>query len=362
MQAAINACLMRGGTSKGLYFLAQDLPKDTKLRDEILLSIMGSPDLRQIDGIGGAHPLTSKIAIISKSDSKDADIDYLFLQAQVDKAEISDAQNCGNILAGVAPFAIETGLIEANDGFTEVKIHMLNTGAIAKAKILTPNKKVQYHGDARIDGVPNSHAPIMIDFLDVAGFSCGALLPSGNLIDEIDGIKLTMIDNGMPVIIIKAKDLGITGYEEPETLENNKELRQIIENIRLKAGPMMNLGDVAKKSVPKITIIAPPQNNGDISTRTFIPHRCHDAIGVLGAVSVATACALKGSIAYQGEEFNGEKTFEIEHPTGFFSVQMEIEGNGSALKVKKSALLRTARLLMRGQVFFNENILKGTNK
>lgn len=359
MQGAINASLMRGGTSKGLYFLAQDLPKDTKLRDEILLSIMGSPDLRQIDGVGGAHPLTSKVAIVSKSVRDDADIDYLFLQVQVDRAEVSDAQNCGNILAGIGPFAIESGLVATNDGITNVKIHMINTGALAQAQILTPNKKVQYHGDARIDGVPNSHAPIMIDFLDVAGSSCGALLPSGNLIDEINGIKLTLIDNGMPVIIIKANDLGLSGYEAPEVLENNKELREIIENIRLKAGPMMNLGDVSKKSVPKITIIAPPKNNGDISTRTFIPHRCHDAIGVLGAVSVATACALKGSIAYQNEEFSGEKTFEIEHPTGFFSVQMEIEGSGANLKIKKSALLRTARLIMRGQVFFDENILKG---
>jgi 4-oxalomesaconate tautomerase len=357
MQYAIPCYLMRGGTSKGAIFNAKDLPADTTLRDKILMAIMGTPDTRQIDGIGGAHPLTSKVAVVSKSARDDADIDYLFLQVQVDRAEVSDAQNCGNILAAVGPFAIETGIIAAKNDFTNVRIHMVNTGALASAHIETPNGKVNYQGDARIDGVPGSHAPIMIDFLDVAGSSCGALLPSGNAKDIIDGVAVTLIDNGMPVVVMRADDMGITGYEDPLDLENNQTLRAKLESIRLQAGRLMNLGDVTKKSVPKLTMIAPAQNGGDVSTRTFIPHRCHEAIGVLGAVSVATACALKGSVADEGVEISGDKTFEIEHPTGFFSVLMNIEQNEGMVKVNKSALLRTARLLMCGEVFVDAALL-----
>ncbi|MBV1706444.1 MAG: 4-oxalomesaconate tautomerase [Hyphomicrobiales bacterium] len=359
-QRAIPAYLMRGGTSKGLYFLAEHLPQDRKQRDRVLLAAMGSPDVRQIDGVGGAHPLTSKIAVVSKSSRDDADVDYLFLQVAVDKAEVSDTQNCGNILAGIGPFAIETGLVAAGDGVTDVRIHMVNTGALAKARVLTPNRRVIYHGEARIDGVPGSHAPVMLDFLDVAGSSCGALLPTGHVIDEIDGVKVTLIDNGMPVVVMKAGDMGLSGYESPAEIEANASVRARVEAIRLKAGPMMNLGDVTRESVPKMTLIAPAQHGGDVATRTFIPHRVHEAIGVLGAVSVATACALKGSVADSGLVMTGSKTFQIEHPTGFFSVEMQVEGEGKQLKVARSALLRTARLLMRGEVLVDASLPEGT--
>lgn len=342
-QRAIPACLMRGGTSKGLYVLKDDLPSDRALRDAVLLAALGSPDARQIDGVGGAHPLTSKVAIVSRSERDDADIDYLFLQIFPDKAIVTDQQNCGNILAGVGPFALERGLIAPTGDVTRVRIHMINTASIAVATIETPNGQVNYEGSARIDGVPGSHAPIMLDFLDVAGSSCGALLPTGKAVDVIDGIEVTLIDNGMPVVVMQACDFGLSGTETPEEIEANTEVRARVEAIRLKAGPMMNLGDVTKASVPKMTLLSPAQNGGDISTRTFIPHRVHEAIGVLGAVSVATALALR-------EGITGAKTFEIEHPTGFFSVEMEIEGTGEALKVKRSALLRTARMLMRGEV------------
>ncbi|MDE2115337.1 MAG: 4-oxalomesaconate tautomerase, partial [Hyphomicrobiales bacterium] len=272
-QRSIPAYLMRGGTSKGLYFMAHDLPADSARRDAVLLAAMGSPDARQIDGVGGAHPLTSKVAVVSKSTRHDADVDYLFLQVSVDKAEVSDTQNCGNILAGVGPFVIETGLVAAQDEFTDVRIHMVNTGALAKARVLTPNRRVIYHGDARIDGVPGSHAPVMLDFLDVAGSSCGALLPTGHVIDEVDGVKVTLIDNGMPVVVMNASDFGLSGYESPAEIEANASVRARVEAIRLKVGPMMNLGDVTRKSVPKMTLIAPAQHGGDVSTRTFIPHR-----------------------------------------------------------------------------------------
>ncbi|MFT4089305.1 MAG: 4-oxalomesaconate tautomerase [Asticcacaulis sp.] len=349
MSRALPALLMRGGTSKGLYVLKSDLPADLALRDAVLLNVMGSPDPRQIDGVGGAHPLTSKVAVISKSEREDADIDYLFLQIFPDKDIVTDQQNCGNILAGVGPFAIETGLIKPTGDVTEVRIFMVNTSSIAVATIETPNGKVNYEGDARIDGVPGTHAPVMLNFLDVAGSSCGALLPTGNVVDEVDGVAVTLIDNGMPVVVLNAADFGLSGLETPEALEANGELKARIEAIRLKVGPMMNLGDVSQKSVPKMSLISPAQNGGDISTRTFIPHRVHEAIGVLGAVSVATAVALR-------EGITGSKTFEIEHPTGFFSVEMDIEGAGADLKVRRSALLRTARLLMRGEVMVSSAV------
>ncbi len=348
-QRAIPACLMRGGTSKGLYVLKDDLPADIALRDKVLLAALGSPDPRQIDGVGGAHPLTSKVAVVSRSDRADADIDYLFLQIFPDKAIVTDQQNCGNILAGIGPFAIERGLITASGDTTQVRIHMLNTASIAVATVETPGGQVNYEGNARIDGVPGNHAPIMLDFLDVAGSSCGALLPTGNAVDEIDGVAVTLIDNGMPVVVMQAADFGLSGDETPEAIEAMAEVRARVEAIRLKAGPMMNLGDVAKASVPKMTLISPARNGGDVSTRTFIPHRVHEAIGVLGAVSVATALALKDGIT-------GAKTFEIEHPTGFFSVEMEIAGRGETLKVTRSALLRTARMLMRGEVLVPPSI------
>ncbi len=353
MLTVIPCSVYRGGTSKGLYFLKDDLPGDIATRDAVLLAAMGSPDPRQIDGIGGAHPLTSKVAVVSRSARDDADVDYLFLQIFPEKAMVTDQQNCGNILAGVGPFAIEQGLVAARDGVTSVRIRMLNTQSLAVAHIQTPGGIVEYEGDARIDGVPGTAAPVPTDFLDVAGSSCGALLPTGNATDHIQGVPVTLIDNGMPVIVVRASDLGLGGYESPQALEADAALKARIEAIRREAGPLMALGDVTDASVPKITLIARAANGGTVSTRTFIPHRVHEAIGVFGAVSVATACVLKGSVANDllGLEVQGATDLEIEHPTGFFTVSMDIEGEGPALRIKRSALLRTARKLMTGQVF-----------
>ncbi|HET6563950.1 MAG TPA: 4-oxalomesaconate tautomerase [Xanthomonadales bacterium] len=357
MQTAIPCSLMRGGTSKGLYFLAADLPSETAVRDRVLLAAMGSPDERQIDGVGGAHPLTSKVAVVSASQQPNVDVDYLFLQVVVDRAEVSDSQNCGNILAGVGQFALERGLVQAQDGFTDVRIRMVNTEGIAVARVPTPGRVVEYAGDARIDGVPGTAAPVMLEFLDIAGSSCGALLPTGNVVDVVDGIELTCIDNGMPVVVLRAADFGKTGYESPAELEADAELKSRIERIRLEVGQRMNLGDVTKKTVPKMSLIAPAQNGGVISTRTFIPHRVHDAIGVLGSVSVATACMLPGSVAQEIagiDQAAGSRVLDVEHPTGFFSVEIEVApaaGNeAGGIEVKRAALLRTARLLMRGEV------------
>ena len=351
MQTAIPCSVMRGGTSRGLYFLAADLPTDRAVRDRVLLAAMGSPDARQIDGLGGAHPLTSKVAVVSRSEREDADVDYLFLQVFVDRAEVSDGQNCGNILAGVGPFAIEQGLVPAQDGATEVRIHMVNTGGIAIARVLTPGGQVEYQGGARIDGVPGTAAPVMLEFLGIAGSSCGALLPTGQAADTIDGVQVTCIDNGMPVVILRAGDFGKTGYESPAELEADEQLRARIESIRLQAGERMNLGDVRSKTVPKMSLVAPARDGGAICTRTFIPHRVHEAIGVLGSVSVATACLLPGSVAQEVsglETAGGARVIDVEHPTGFFTVEIEIDA--ATADIRRAALLRTARLLMRGEV------------
>lgn len=341
---------MRGGTSKGGYFLKDDLPADIAARDAFLLSVMGSPDPRQIDGMGGADPLTSKVAVVSRSQRPGIDVDYLFLQVFVDQAIVTDSQNCGNILAGVGPFAIERGLVAATGDETKVAIFMENTGQVAVATVATPGGKVTYGGDARIDGVPGTHAPVPVEFRDTAGSSCGALLPTGNAVDIIDGVPVTLIDNGMPCIVIKASDVGATGYEDRETLDADTALKARIESIRLQVGPMMNLGDVSAKSVPKIMLVAPPRQGGAVCVRSFIPHRAHATIGVLGAVSVATACLVPGSPAADVAVLppGDRKTLSVEHPTGEMSCVLELDAAG---QVRTAALLRTARKLMDGVIF-----------
>lgn len=356
MQTAIPVTVMRGGTSKGLYFLRDDLPADAAQRDRVLLAAMGSPDARQIDGMGGAHPLTSKVAVVARSTAGNADIDYLFLQVFVDEARVSDGQNCGNILAGVGPFAIERGLIDAGEESTEVRIRMLNSDGIAVALVQTPGGEVTYRGDAVIDGVPGSAAPVMIDFADVAGSSCGALLPTGNVVDEIDGTPVTCIDNGMPVVLIRAGDVGRSGYESPAELEADAALKARIESIRLQAGRLMNLGDVAGKTVPKMSLVAPGRQGGTISTRTFIPHRVHEAIGVLGAASVAAGCCIPGSVAFEVASSNEPGSLDIEHPSGRFTVDIDVASEGDRYVVRRSALLRTARKLMDGNVYLPEGL------
>lgn len=342
-------CLwMRGGTSKGAYFLASDLPSDRQLLDDLLLRIMGSPDPRQIDGIGGADPLASKVAILSPSSRDDADVDYWFLQVYVDQALVSDAQGCGNILAGVGPAAIERGLVAAQDGETRVRIHMLNTGEVAAAIVSTPGGKVSYRGQASIDGVPGTHAAIPLMFQNIAGSMCGALLPSGKAVDTIDGVACTLIDNGMPIVVMRASDLGRTGQESREELDNHTELKARLESIRLQAGPMMNLGDVRDKTVPKMTLVSAPVSGGAIATRSFIPHRCHASIGVFAAVSVATACTLPGSPAAALAALPEDGRFAIEHPTGAAEVLITTDETGA---VTGAGTLRTARKLFDGLVF-----------
>jgi len=338
---------MRGGTSKGGYFLKDDLPDD---RDAFLLRVMGSPDSRQIDGMGGADPLTSKVAVVCASERPGVDVDYLFLQVFVDQPIVTEAQNCGNILAGVGPFAIERGLVASRGEETRVTIFMENTGQIAVATVATPGGMVTYDGSARIDGVPGTAAAIPLEFRDTAGSSCGALLPTGNPVDIIDGVACTLIDNGMPCVVMKALDVGATGHEDRETLDAADGVKAKIEAIRLQAGPLMNLGDVADKSVPKMMLVAPPRGGGAVTVRSFIPKRAHASIGVLGAVSVATACLVAGSpaAAVASVPEGRRKTISVEHPTGEMTCVLETDDSGA---VTSAALLRTARKLMDGVVF-----------
>lgn len=352
-QTRIPAVAMRGGTSKGIYFLASDLPADPAVRDAVLLAAMGSPDPRQIDGVGGATPLTSKVAIISRSSRSDAVVDYLFAQVVVDEARVDYGQNCGNILAGVGPFAIERGLVSASSDQTQVSIHMVNTGQVAVATVRTPGGEVHYDGEATIDGVPGTAAPIPLMFRDTEGSTCGALLPTGHELDVIDDVRVTCIDNGMPLVLMRAADLGRTGYESCAQLEADDALKARIEAIRRKAGPLMNLGDVSTRTLPKMCLVAPARHGGAISTRTFIPHRCHDAIGVLGAVSVATAAAMRGTVCdgISAVPDGSAPLVAIEHPSGQFTVQLSLSQDAAGETVLTGAgLLRTARWLFDGYV------------
>ena len=343
---------MRGGTSRGPFFLDSDLPADVAQRDALLLSVMGSPDARQIDGLGGADPLTSKVGIVRRGQAPGVDLEFLFAQVSVKEARVDTTPNCGNMLAAVAPFGLETGLVKPQGDVTTLRVLTRNTGTLSDIEVRTPGGKVEYSGEARIDGVPGTAAPVNISFLETAGSVCGSLLPTGRLVDRFDGIDVTCIDNGMPVVVMAAEALGVSGYETRDELNADAALKQKIESIRLQAGPAMNLGDVAKKVVPKMCLVAKPRSGGHICTRTFIPHDCHSAVGVLGAVTVATAAVMPGSVASRCTIVppGSPKTLSVEHPSGEFSVVLTMNPADPA-QVMQAALLRTARLIMRGDVF-----------
>ena len=360
MQTAIPYMHIRGGSSKGLYFNAKDLPTDETLRNKVILAAMEGTDLgdlRQIDGLGGGSSLSSKVAIVSLSNTEGVDLDYYFIQIMMGKGKISTTQTCGNILAGVLPFAIESGMIKASEPTTSAIINIVNTGGICEVIIETPNGQVNYEGDAKVDGVLGTAAPIICNYLHTEGATCGALLPTGNVIDMMDGKEMTCIDNGMPVVILRASDFNISGYETKEALDNNDDLKHQLEEIRLKIGYKMNLGDVKEQSIPKMCLISSPKNaSGLVNTRMFIPHVCHDAIGVLAAISVATACILPHSIAQGIATKLGSTAFSIEHPIGEFTVNLETQLQNNQLIITKSGVMRTARLLSKGEVYIPQSI------
>lgn len=358
MIRSIPISIIRGGSSKGVYFKKSDLPHSEIERKDVLLKVMegnGLGDNRQIDGLGGATSLTSKIAIVSRSDDSKADLDYHFYQVVMGKAYLSDSQNCGNILAGVLPFAIQEGLIKADSQLTTKVIKMLNSNSYCEVTIETPDGIYNPIGSTTVHGVPGSGSPVLCNYLDIAGKNTGNLLSTGNTKDIIEGIEVTCVDNGMPVVLLRARDLGLTGYETKAELDQNTELKSQLEKIRLKIGLMMNLGDVSEKTVPKMTIISEPKNGGLINTRTFIPHVCHAAIGVLGAVSAITGCLLPGSVAEDiiGKQnlISGTHNFVAEHPSGILDVSLTVENTDENLAFPKSGVLRTARILSQGVAF-----------
>ncbi|HEY4446119.1 MAG TPA: 4-oxalomesaconate tautomerase [Steroidobacteraceae bacterium] len=357
MQRSIPCLFMRGGTSRGPFFLESDLPIDIAQRDAVLLSVMGSPDVRQVDGMGGADPLTSKVGMVRRGRSAGVDLEFLFAQVSIKESLVDTTPNCGNMLAAVVPFALETDLVKAAGEVTTLRVLTRNTGTLSDIDVRTPGGRVEYSGEARIDGVPGTAAPINISFLETAGSVCGSLLPTGHLVDRFDGVEVTCIDNGMPVVVVAAEALGVTGYETRDELNADTALKQKIESIRLQAGLAMNLGDVAKKVVPKMCLVAKPAAGGQICTRTFIPRDCHSAVGVLGAVTVATAAVMPGSVAhrYASAPPGNVKTVSVEHPSGEFSVVLTMNPADPA-EVLRAALLRTARLIMRGEVFVPQTI------
>lgn len=351
-------CLwMRGGTSKGAMFLAEDLPADPQERDDLLLRIMGTPDKRQIDGIGGATSLTSKVAVISRSQHPNADVDYLFLQVGVDQPTVSDTQNCGNILAAVGPFAVEKGLVSASDKASNdqatVRIRMVNSDSFATAQFGLNNGRPIYSGDTHFSGVPGTGAPITLDFADTAGSSTGALFPTGNLTDVINGVTATCVDNGMPVVVVLASDLGLDGTETPAQLRENSALLERVDALRKVAGEHMGLGDVSQNSVPKTVALSAARDGGDVRMQAFIPVQPHESIGIFAAISAITAMRTPGCVG--GELAAALPTdsagVTVEHPSGTLPVEVEISDDDAAASVGRSAIVSTARKLFDGRVF-----------
>ncbi len=352
-ETGVRCTMLRGGTSRGLYFEPADLPADPAERDDLLLRLMGTPDHRQIDGLGGATSLTSKVAVVGPSEHPDADVDYLFLQLGVDEPTVSDRQNCGNILAGVGPFAVERGLVPAEDGETSVRIRMVNSDSVAVATFATPGGRPQYRGDVAIAGVPGTAAPVVLAFTGTEGSATGALLPTARVRDEIDGVEVTCVDNGMPVVVAMAESFGLRGDEPHEQLAADAALLGRIDAFRTKAGALMGLGDVSTSSVPKTVLLAAARDGGQVCTRSFIPVRPHTAIGVLAAVSVVTGMLLPGAVGHEltRDWPAGTSQVDVEHPTGHLLVDVVVDTSGPTPRILRSGVVRTARKLFDGTAF-----------
>jgi len=349
----VRCTMLRAGTSRGLYFAAGDLPAAPAERDDLLLRLMGTPDPRQIDGLGGATSLTSKVAVVGPSGHPDADVDYLFLQLGVDDAVVTDQQNCGNILAGVGPFAVERGLVPAGGEETSVRIRMVNSDSLSVATFPTPDGRVEYRGDVAIAGVPGTAAPVVLTFSDTEGSATGSLLPTGNVRDRIDGVEVTCVDNGMPVVLATAADLGVRGDESHADLAADDALRQRIDTLRVRAGALMGLGDVSGSSVPKTALLSPARDGGQVCTRSFIPVQPHTSIGVLAAVSVVTGMLLPGAVGHEltRDWPAGATTIDVEHPTGHLLVDVSVDTTATPPRVVRSGVVRTARKLFDGTAY-----------
>lgn len=339
---------MRAGTSRGPFFLRDWLPESDEARNQALIGAIGASDPLQLDGLGGGSTLNSKVAIVSKSTQADCDIDYLFAQVGVGQKSVDTRPNCGNMLSGVAPFAIEQGLIPAQDGSTKVRVFNVNTKSRIEVTVCTPDGKVSYEGDARIDGVAGTAAPVLLNFLDAWGAVTGKVFPTGNRIDVIDGMEVTCIDAAMPLMMLRAKDFGLTGREQPAELDANRELLNRIERLRLQAGQLMGLGDVSNSVIPKPVLVSAGDSENSITSRYFTPHKCHASHAVTGAIGVATAFALPGTVASGKTKSPGQHGLVVLHPAGQIDIQVELEGEGNEAVLTSAALVRTVRKIMQG--------------
>ncbi len=353
MQKAIPCTMMRGGTSRGPYFLSENLPSDEQARDRVLLAVMGSPDIRQIDGIGGATTLTSKLAIVSPSEHPDADVDYLFAQVSIDRAFVDTGPSCGNILSGVGPFAIESGLVKAQDKETLIRIRNVNTNSFIDTTVQTPGGDIEYEGQTAIDGVPGTAAPIKLNFKGIVGSKTGALLPTGNPADIIDGIRVSCVDVAMPMVIIAAESVGKTGHESKDELDSDLELLNQLESIRQKASQLMGLGDARGKVIPKLGLLAAPQARGNITSRYFVPEVCHAAHAVTGAICVSVCTAIPDSVADGLANYTEDAPSSciIEHPSGQIEITLDLERTDDGMQLNSAGVIRTARKLFAGEVF-----------
>ncbi len=363
-QTAIPFLFVRGGTSRGPYMNRADLPADLETLAEVLIAIVGSGHGLNIDGIGGGAAVTTKVAMLSRSDDEWADIDYFFAQVSVEDRLVDFKPTCGNILSGVGPAAIEMGLIEAQEGETPVNIRAVNTGARVAALVQTPNRAVSYEGDARIDGVPGTSAPVALQFMETVGGATGAFLPTGNLIDTLDGIDVTCMDVAMPMVIAKAESFGLTGYESAAELDENKDFFAKMEAVRLKAGALMGMGDVSKSVTPKFGILAPADQGGTIATRYFMPWNAHPAMAVTGAQCLASCVLTPGSVAAGLASIPNENPAKItlEHASGLIDVLVDHEIGADGITLKSAGLVRTARLLAKGDVMIPRSIWSGPDE
>lgn len=357
-QTEVPCILMRGGTSRAPYFNAVDLPQDRDTLASFLVAAMGAGSPLQVDGIGGGQPTTSKVAMLSRSEDEWADVDYFFAQVHAEKAEVDFSPTCGNILSGVGPAAIELGLMDAKDGHTTVKIRSVNTGALVEAKVETPDRTVNYEGDARIDGVPGPAAPVVLNFMNVVGSKTGALFPTGRPMDVIDGVEVTCIDVAMPMVIARAGDFGITGYESREELDANTDLFARFEPIRIRAGELMGLDDAANSVVPKFGLLSEPRGGGAINARYFMPWHCHPSYAVTGSICTGSCVLAPGTVADKLAHIpNVHPTpVKIEHPSGGIDVVFDYSLTANGLELKSAGLLRTARKLYEGRVYVPETI------
>lgn len=359
MSKTLPCVLMRAGTSRGPFFLREWLPEDTDARNQILIGAIGASDPLQLDGVGGGSTLNSKVAIVSRSHRADCDLDYLFAQVGVGQRSVDTRPNCGNMLAGVVPFALEQGLIEATDGTTTARVFNVNTGSRIEVTVQTPGGCITYDGDTRIDGVAGTAAPVYLNFLDAWGAVTGKVFPTGRRIDEINGIEATCIDAAMPLMIVRARDLGVTGNESPAELDANAELLLRLESMRLVAGEMMGLGDVSTSVIPKPVLISGGDSHDSIRSRYFTPRRCHASHAVTGAIGVASAFALPGTVASgtRGETPAARRNLVVLHPAGRIDVEVETEGDGETAFIKRASLVRTARKILQGDLHIPDYVL-----